>query len=251
MLHTESAFSEVNDEPQSYQLDLARSLLQRFLGSLGRSEPGAKDFAARWHAVTAMFHCIRNDEPRARIEITRGRAVDVNHKYVNLVDNALFEYRIFTFYKGTLQQAAQRYRLIVSNDPEFFEARLRLGRTLTLNNALQNAREQLEIVAARATSTDVLYLAHMFLATVHERADRDADAEREYEAARAVAPYPSALIALIRIAAMRGQVESVRSLSAAIPTMEAAGEEDPWNHYNLCVTGGDLFEGLRADASRP
>src|SRR5215208_747305 len=54
MLHTESAFSEVNDEPQSYQLDLARSLLQRFLGSLGRSEPGAKDYAARWHAVTAM-----------------------------------------------------------------------------------------------------------------------------------------------------------------------------------------------------
>ena len=251
MLHTESAFSDINNEPQFFQLDLARSFLQRFLGSLGRSEPGAKDFAARWYALTATLHCVRNDEPRARIEIARGRALDVNHKYVNLVDTALFEYRFFTFYKGTLQQAAQRYRLIVSNYPDFFEARLRLGRTLALNHALQNAREQLEIVAARATSTDVLYLAHMFLASVHERADRDAEAEREYEAARAVAPYPSALIALIRIAAMRGQTESVRSRAAEIPVMESAGQEDPWTHYNLCVTGGDLFEGLRADAGRP
>jgi hypothetical protein len=31
------------------------------------------------------------------------------------------------------------------NHPDFFEARLRLGRILALNNALQNAREQLEI----------------------------------------------------------------------------------------------------------
>jgi tetratricopeptide (TPR) repeat protein len=251
MLHTESAFGVIHDEPQFYQLDLARSLLQRSLGSLGRSEPGAKDFAARWHALTAMLHCVRNDEPRARFAIERGRALDVNHKYVNLVDNALFEYRIVRSYKGNLQLVAQRYRLIVSDYPDFFEARLRLGRILTLNAALQSAREQLEIVAARATSTDVVYLAHMFLASVHERARRDADAEREYEAARAVAPYPSALIALIRIAAMRGQTEHVRMLAEEIPAMEAAGEEDPWSHYNLCVTAGDLFEGLRADARRP
>ena len=91
----------------------------------------------------------------------------------------------------------------------------------------------------------------MFLTSIHERAKRDADAEREYEAARAVAPYPTALIALIRIAAMRGQSAYVHSLAAEIPAMEAKGQEDPWSHYNLCVTGGDLFEGLRADARRP
>ena len=251
MLHTESAFSDLSDEHQFYQLDLARSLLQRFLGSLGPSEPGAKDFASRWHALTAMFHCVRNDEPRARYEINRGRALDANHKYVNLVDNALVEYRIFTMYKGNVQQAALRYREIVSRHPDFFEARLRLGRILMLNGASKNAREELEIVAARATGTDVVYLAHMFLASLHERAKHDADTEREYEAARAVAPYPSALIALIRIAGMRGQTESVRTLAAEIPVMEAAGQDDPWSHYSLCVTGGDLFEGLRADARRP
>jgi hypothetical protein len=98
MLHTESAFDDANDEPQFYQLDLARSLLQRLLGSVGRSDPGAKDFAARWHALTAMLHCVRNDELQARIEINRGRALDANHRYVSLVDTALFEYRIFTFY---------------------------------------------------------------------------------------------------------------------------------------------------------
>jgi hypothetical protein len=42
MLHTESAFSDINNEPQFFQLDLARSFLQRVLGSLGRSEPAPK-----------------------------------------------------------------------------------------------------------------------------------------------------------------------------------------------------------------
>jgi len=85
----------------------------------------------------------------------------------------------------------------------------------------------------------------MFLASLHERANRSADAEREYEAARAVAPYPSSLIALIRIAATRGQDERVRSLAGEIPAMAAAQRDDPWSYYTLCVTSGDLFEGLR------
>jgi hypothetical protein len=248
MLHTESAFNEVNDGPESYHLDLARSSLRRLLDS-ARSNPAAKDFAARWHALTAMLYCTRQDARRARIEVNRGLSLDADHKYVNLVANAVLEYEA-NFYKA-LHVAAQGYRVIVANHPDFFEARLRLGSVLIRNDSLQNAREQLEIVATRATSTDVLYLAHMFLASLHERAHRADDAEREYEAARAVAPYPSSLIALIRIATMRGQVEPVRSLAAEIPMMAAAGQEDPWSYYRLCVTGGDLYEGLKADAQRP
>jgi hypothetical protein len=239
-------------------LDVARSFLPALLDSRVSVDLAARDFAARWHALTAMLYCTRYDERRARNEINRGLSLDPDHKYVSLVANALVESQITSAYRllggrttEALYQAAQGFRIIIAKHPDFVEARLRLGWVLTRNNSPQNAREQLEIVAARATRADVLYLAHMFLASLHERANRAADAEREYEPARAVAPYQSSLVALIRIAAMRGQDEQVQSLAAEIPTMAATGQEDPWSYYNLCVTGGDLFEGLRADARRP
>ena len=253
MLHTESAF-EMNYGLESFHLDVARSSLRRLLDSSG-PDPAARDFAARWHALTAMLYRTRNDARLARLEVNRGLRFDADHKYGNLVAGALAEYEMSVASPrkardanlATFKYPSLSYRMIVSKYPDFFEARLRFSREL--ND--QNAREQLDIVVARATSPDMLYLAHMFLARLHERANRTGDAEREDEAARAVAPYPSGLIALIRIAAMRGQDEQVQALAAEIPTMAAAGHEDPWSFWNLCVTGGDLSEGLRADARRP
>jgi hypothetical protein len=248
MLHTESAFA-VDNGRESFHLDMARSFLRRLLDSRERADPVAKDFAARWYALTAMLYCTRHDARRARNEINRGLTLDSDHKYVNLLASALLEYEAPVYKASHL--AAQGYRMIVSKHPDFFEARLRLGWILIRNDSLQNAREQLEVVAARATNVDLLYLAHMFLALLHERANRPGDAEREYEAARAAAPYPSSLIALMRIALMHGQDEHARSLATEIPAMAAAGQEDPWSYYILCVTGGDLYEGLRAEARRP
>ena len=266
MLHTEAAFEEVDDGRESFHLEVARSFVEGLLRS-PYAELTARDFAGRWHALAAILYCARNQEGRARSEVNRGLAFDGNHRYVNLVAGALLEFPLgqlesnprgtwdsyqTTAYKlrKQLHQAAQTYRGIIAKNPEFSEARLRLGWVLALNDSVDSAREQLEIVASRAAHYDVSYLAHMFLGSLHERAHRPGEAEREYEAARAVKPFQSSLIALMRLTADRGERERVRSLAAEI-SENPTGEDDPWSFYPLCMTGGDLLDGLRAEAQRP
>ena len=257
MLHTEAAFVETADNRESFHVEVARS----FVSQLNRSN---RDFVARWHALVAALYCVRHDFRRARLEINQGLTVDGKHPYVNLAAGAFIEYKVAQeepnlrgqwnvrarrddILRKELHQAAQIYRVILSGYPDFLEARLRLGWVLTLNDSLQAAREQLEIVAAQAMNTDVSYLAHMFLAALHERADRPADAAREYELARQVAPYQSALVALIRTASAAGDLDRARALADDIPMMVAAGQDDPWNSYESCFTGDELFVGLRAE----
>jgi Tetratricopeptide repeat len=258
MLHTEAAFREAADQRESFHVEVARSFISR----LDRSD---RDFVARWHALVAALYCVRRDARRAQLEINQGLAVDRKHPYVNVVDGALIEYKVAQeepnlrgqwnvgpqredILRKQLQQATQIYRVVLSGFPDFLEARLRLGWALTVNNSLPAAREQLELVAARATNADVSYLAHMFLAALHERADHPADAAREYELARQVAPYQSSLVALIRTTAAAGDVDRARALAEEIPVMSATGQDDPWNSYNSCFTGDELFVGLRREA---
>jgi hypothetical protein len=260
MLHTETALGEAANQRESFHVEVARSFVDR----LDRAD---RDFVARWHALVAVLYCVRHDASRARLEINQGLAVDGKHRYVNLVAGALIEYQIAQeepnlrgrwnvtkerddILRKQLHQAAQIYRVVLSGHPDFLEARLRLGWVLTLNDSLPAAREQLDMVAARATNADVSYLAHMFLAALHERADHPAEAAREYELARQVAPYQSSLVALIRSTAAAGDVERARALADEIPKT-VAGQDDPWNSYNLCFTGDGLFTGLRAAVRAP
>jgi hypothetical protein len=257
MLHTEAAFGEAADQRESFHVEVARS----FVSHLDRSD---RDFVARWHALVASLYCVRRDDRRARLEINQGLAVDGKHPYVNLLAGAVIEYEIAQeepnlrgqwnvgkrrdeILRSELQQAARIYRVVLSGFPDFIEARLRLGWVLTLNDSPQAAREQLEMVAARATNAHVLYLAHLFLAAWHERVDHPADAAREYERARQVAPYQSSLIALIRATAAAGEVNRARALGEGIPVISATGQDDPWYFYNSCVTGDGLFAGLRRE----
>jgi tetratricopeptide (TPR) repeat protein len=260
MLHTETALGEAANGRESFHVEVARSFIKR----LDRAD---RDFVARWHALVAALYCMRQDTSRARLEINQGLAVDGKHRDVNLAAGALIEHEVAQeepnlrgqwnvtkerddILRKRLRQAAQIYRVVLDGHPDFLEARLRLGWVLTLNDSLPAAREQLDMVAARATNADVSYLAHMFLAALHERADHPAEAAREYELARQVAPYQSSLVALIRSTAAAGDVESARALADEIPKT-VAGQDDPWNSYNLCFTGDGLFTGLRAAVRAP
>jgi hypothetical protein len=257
MLHTEAAFAEGANGRESFQVEIARSFVSR----LDRAD---RDFIARWHALVAAVYCLRHDARRARVEINQGLSVDGKHRYVNLVAGALMEFEIAQeepnlrgewsvakerddILRKQLHQAAQIYRVVLAGHPDFLEARLRLGWVLTLNDSLPAAREQLEMVAARTSNTDLSYLAHMFLAALHERADHPAEAAREYELARQVAPYQSSLVALIRATAAAGDVDRARALAEDIPRVVATGLDDPWNSYTSCFTGDELFAGLRAE----
>jgi len=261
MLHTEAALAEPADGREPFHIGVARF----FVGRLDRSE---RDFVARWHALVAALYCVRRDSRRARLEVNQGLALDGKHPDVNLVAGAVIEYEIASeepnlrgawnvskerddILHKQLHRAAQIYRVVLSSHPDFLEARLRLGWVLTLNDSLPAAREQLEMVAAQATNTDLSYLAHMFLAALHERSDHPAEAGREYELAWQVAPYQSSLVGLIRATAAAGEVDRARELAEHIPRVAASGEDDPWNSYTSCFTGDELFAGLRTASRVP
>jgi hypothetical protein len=269
MLHTDVAFEQSADGRESFHVDVARSFLRQLTvrprAGLRPPDDGGRDFATRWHALIGILYCMRNDDKRARLEINRGLTLDSNHRDVNLVAGALLEHQasraepnlrgrrnaeLGDLIARSLQQAANGYRGIVSKHPDFLEARLRLGWALTLNGAPEPAREQLEIVAARATNAELRYLAHLFLGSIHEGADHLGDAAREYEAAWAAAPGQSSVIALIRTHAALGNDDRVRSLVEGIPATAGTDAHDPWHFYNTCFTGGELLEGLRREARR-
>jgi hypothetical protein len=270
MLHTETAFGEPADGRESFHVDIARSFLGRLLHAEPSKSRGVHDFAARWHALAGILYCVRGDGYRARIEVNRGLTLDSKHRDVNLVSGAVIENQLQregSSLRGRyrdpdmpdldkrrrntmLAEVTIRYRSILSNHPHFVEARLRLGWVSHLNNSHQSSREQLEAVVARTTRPELLYLAHLFLGAVHERADRLTEAAREYEAARAVAPMQSSVIGMIRVEMALGHDDRARALTADIPTASGPDAVDPWHDYNMCFTGGGLVEGLRAEAQR-
>jgi hypothetical protein len=266
LLHTEAAFVDPDSQRESFHLDVARSFIGRLL-ALPRVPTAVRDFAARFQALWAVVYCTRGEPAIAQVFVNSGRGIDRNNRFVNLIAGALIEYRVGQAepnprgtwnvdpqheygLKKQLHQAAQIYRGIVANAPSFYEGRLRLGWVLALNDSLENAREQLEAVAAQATRPDLAYLAHMFLGSLNEREKRPADATREYAAARAVSPFQSSLMALMRMASARGENERVRSLFAEISAIPP-DQDDPWSFYSLCGTSGtSLLDGLRAEAMR-
>ena len=255
ILHTETAFREPADGRESFHVEIARSFLGRVLeetadvgGKRIKPSPKARDFGARWHALLGTLYCVRDDDRRSQLTINQGLALDSKHKDLNLVDGARFERG------GDLARATLTYRGILSNHPDFLEARLRLGWVLKGRDGQPQERslEQLEDVVARAARPELLYLGHLFLGSVHERANRLSEAAREYEAARGVLPMQSSVIASIRVEAALGHDDRARALTAYIPAADGPGMFDLWHSYsNMCFTSGALLEGLRAEAQRP
>jgi hypothetical protein len=255
ILHTETAFREPADGREPFHVEVARSFLGRVLdetadvgGKRIRPSPKARDFGARWHALLGILYCVRDDNRRSQLTINQGLALDSKHKDLNLVDGARFERG------GDLARATLTYRGILSNHPDFLEARLRLGWVLKGREGQpqERSREQLEQVVAGTARPDLLYLGHLFLGSVHERANRLTEAAHEYEAARGVMPMQSAVIASIRVATALGHNDRARALTADIPAADGPGMFDLWHSYtNMCFTSGGLLEGLRAEAQRP
>ena len=262
VLHSEVALVSANRESEVH-LDVARSFVGRLLG-LPRAT-AERDFATRFYALWAVVHCTRGDPALAQRQVDRGLAIDKNNPFVKLTAGALDEYRFgvrepnprgtwtvrgSTILRELLKRAAETYQEIVAKHPDLHEARLRLGWVLALDDSGDKALGHLEAVAAQATRRDLLYLAHMFLGSVHERAKRPVDAVREYEAARAVSPFQSSLIALLRMAAAGGENERVRSLVAGLSGIPP-DQDDPWSVYSVCgISGESLLDGLRAEAMR-
>ena len=270
MLHTEAGFvASAPDVP--FHVDIAWRLLDRLQDDRFGLEPGDRLFTARWHALAAIVHLAHLDARRARMVINRGLTIDRKNAEIRLVAGWMLEMQlrreqtnlrgrwnlessgrfgsdIVAQHQTRMRELTQVYAGIVADHPDSFEARLRLGFVQLVNKSPDNARETLQPVAARSARGDLQYLAHLFLSGLEEQAGRLDEAAAHAEAAYALSPMQSSLVALMRIETARGHTDRVQTLGASFAARGDDVPPDLWNFYNMGFTGGGLLSSLRTEA---
>ena len=135
-------------------------------------------------------------------------------------------------FKGDLKEAESAYRNALAADPTLVEARLRLGRVLTLRGDPESVKV-LEQIDAGTTDEGFRYLARLFEGDAFERQGDLAAAERQYLAA--IPLLPAAQSAHFALAHAR-HVMGARTKAAAemrITTQDRVTGDtaDPWFWY--------------------
>jgi hypothetical protein len=139
-----------------------------------------------------------------------------------------------------LTEAERYFRRAVEQDRTFMEARVRLGRVLTLRGRGGEARRELEAAAAMSGPPDVHYLAELFRGHALELRRDFGAAEGAY--ARAAARFPAAQSAALALSAARMERGDAAGARAALGSLwkQRAGvranrHDDPWWHYHRCA----------------
>lgn len=131
-----------------------------------------------------------------------------------------------------LDRAAALFRRALEGDGAFDEARLRLGRVLSLQGRADDAVRELSHVLRDTDDPLVEYYAALFLGAAHESAGNAAPARLAYQRAATLVPHaPAAHLALARLAQRRGdRAAQVASLDRALATADT-DDNDPWWAY--------------------
>jgi tetratricopeptide (TPR) repeat protein len=133
-----------------------------------------------------------------------------------------------------LLHAADLYRQALAKDASFTEARVRLGRVLSLLGQRQEAFAQLERARAEARDPRQVYLACLFLGDLQEAEGNSQAAVTAYRSAVEACPYAlAARAALGRVLESRGQHADANQVvreQFAAPAGQLRGR-DPWQDY--------------------
>jgi tetratricopeptide (TPR) repeat protein len=134
--------------------------------------------------------------------------------------------------KGDVEDAESAYRKALTLQPDLVEARLRLGRILTLRGRIDDALETLGPIDAAADPAS-RYLGRLFEGEALERAGRAAEAEQRYLAAFAALPEAqSARLALAHLRHAHGARTEAANEVRGIALNQRVGETvDPWYWY--------------------
>jgi tetratricopeptide (TPR) repeat protein len=134
--------------------------------------------------------------------------------------------------KGDLKAAERHYRQALILSPTFVEARLRLGRVLTLRDEPEGLKI-LEQIGESAESP-FRYLARLFEGDVFEKRGDMAEAERRYSAAVSLIPTAqSAYMALAHVRHARGaRAEAAQDVRSMAGLRNAPDTADPWFWYS-------------------
>jgi tetratricopeptide (TPR) repeat protein len=135
-------------------------------------------------------------------------------------------------FKGDLKEAERAYRSALAADPNLVEARLRLGRVLTLRGDPESLKV-LEQIDAGTTDGGFRYLARLFEGDAFERQGDLAAAERQYRAAILLLPTAqSAHIALAHVQHVMG-ARTKAAAETRVTTQDRVTQDaaDPWFWY--------------------
>ena len=152
-----------------------------------------------------------------------------------------------------LGEARRRYADALAADPEQHEARLRLGRTLFLQGKRDGGPRRAGARRGRRPGPGLVYLAHLFLARIHDQDGRTPDAERAYRAALVADPAGQA--AAFGLAQLLGRADGDAGrdlLLQALARAPRTGRRDAYMSYHLGITnrGERELAALRAEVAR-
>jgi tetratricopeptide (TPR) repeat protein len=259
LLHTDRSLAErrqpragsgrcgVSDEEQ-----FARSVAE-----LLAARPDSQAFARRWYAAMALRSqwelCLADVRSWTQAGLKRhprdpvlllaaGMAEETAAAFGRTMNVAqLNEMRSAAVQSNRIDrdrgEARRFFAEAVATDAAQHEARLRLGRTLSLQGKAEEGRAELERVAKAAPTPALVYLAHLFLARVHDQGGRTSEAERSYRAALAADPAGQA--AAFGLAQLLGRTDGESGhdvLVAALAHAPRSGTRDAYMAYHLGIT---------------
>jgi hypothetical protein len=225
----------------------------------GPGDARTQTFERRWFAFVASLYTANSLFDRAAILIRDALSAYPREARLYVVRGALLETRLaFTAFdpssptqlsrrERALEPAAADYRHALELDPNLPMALLRLG---AVHMMVRDARASRNLEAALRASSEPIdrYLAYLLLGAVAERDNRLDVAERDYDAARAIAaacqtPY----VALARIATARGDDARAQTIASAFADV-AEKASDPWWDFHLGGFDQASLNWLRAEA---
>jgi len=257
-LLTEMAFATIQRNPFAWggpHILSARALVRRLAQLAGDRRDGAGDaeygFARDWYLLVVSFRHGRAEVGWSRAYLAEARDLfptdpavlmvsgsdhemlsNVSDGYVtrfNTSGQRLGETRINP--ERELEDAEKFLRQAVALDPQFLEARLRLGRVLLRNGDLDGALRELRAALAHPDD-QIRYLAWTFLGMADvERGDLEG-AERCYtEALRLFPEGQIAMLARSEAAYLSGR--GGEAAAQVVSMLRVQRKEDPWWMYLL------------------
>jgi tetratricopeptide (TPR) repeat protein len=238
LIHTEraiAAYDRDNVPEWRYQIGMARTYVEK-LASRDRSAP----FPRTWWLMTLAYlqgrfalrvakdvgdwaHDSVGDSPDLFLAIGATQEMGWTAQHEEGADSP---------FKGDLKDAERAYRSALAAQPGLVEARLRLGRVLTLHGDTEGAVRTLAAIG-EGSEAPYRYLARMFEGDLFERRGDATEAARRYLAATALLPRAqSAYVALAHVRHTTG-ARAAAAADVRVTTLDTLVPDagDPWFWY--------------------
>jgi Tfp pilus assembly protein PilF len=196
-------------------------------GGAGLDEPDWV-FLKQWHLLATAYNQGHGYVAAAKACLESASAELRDDPEMKLAEGALSEVGCSRCKEGLVKcaDAERSYRAALKAAPETTEARLRLGKVLIEQGRASEALTLLEPLNL-VEQTRTRYLARMFSALAHERADELSEAQHFYELAEHVGTTASSTIGLATLAYRAGDGARARALLSR----KKADASDPWLAY--------------------